>query len=90
METGNLTVIFKAKIGLEKMDKEDFLIKNDGRKRGHEYKLKKPECGNNVKKLKFPISNCTDTLNNLYDEVVQARNIHDLKMGKYISGDGPT
>jgi len=55
-----------------------FLIRDDGRTRGHEYKLKKTRCLNTVKKFSSP-SRSIDAWSGRDTEVVQARNIHDFK-----------
>lgn len=40
-EREDLLMMFKGVRGIERVDKDDLLIRGDGKTRGHEYKLKK-------------------------------------------------
>ena len=73
-----MIIKFKVVRGLNNADKEDLLTWDDGRTRGHEYKLKKTSCLHNIKKFSFP-NRCINTWNDLDEEVVCERNNYNFK-----------
>ena len=63
---------------MEKMNREDIITKDDGKTRGHRYKLKKSKGLQDVNKHSFPNSSL-EIWNGLREQVVGARNIHMFK-----------
>ena len=62
----------------EKIDKENFVERDDGRTRGHTFKLRKKRCVSNVRKHSFP-NRSVENWNRLECEVVEAKNIYIFK-----------
>ena len=77
-ERGDMIMMYKCTRGLEKVDRENFIVRDDGRTRGHSYKVKRGRCKGDVKKYSFPYR-CIDKWNGLGEEVVCSRNIHEFK-----------
>ena len=77
-ERGDLIAMFRNVKGLEKLDRQDLFEQDDGRTRGHEYKLKKSRCLNDHKKFSFP-NRSISIWNDLEEEVVNAKSIHVFK-----------
>lgn len=90
-ERGDMITMYKCVRGIEKIDKEGFIEINNGRTRGHQFKLRKGSCKNDVKKYSFPYRSI-ERWNKLDKEVVNARNIHTFKerLDKSNFGDGST
>ena len=51
---GDMIMMYKCVNGLEKIDRDDFIVRDDGRTRGHEYKLRRTRCTRDTKKYCFP------------------------------------
>lgn len=77
-ERGDVIMMYKCVRGLERIDKDDFIERDTGRTRGHSCKLKKGTCKGDVRKYSFPYRT-VNVWNQLEDEVVGARNIHNFK-----------
>ena len=77
-ERGDMIMMFRCVKGFERIDKVDFVTRDEGRTRGHEFKLKKVVCKSNVRKFSFPYRSI-ECWNGLEEEVVQARNIQTFK-----------
>ena len=77
-ERGDLITMYKLVHGLEKLDREDLITRDEGRTRGHSYKLRKIKGLKDVKKFSFP-NRSLEAWNSLKEEVVAAGNIHMFK-----------
>ena len=93
-ERGDLITIYKLVNDIEKIDREDLLLKGQretGNLRGHGSKLRKGICLKNTKKFSFPHRNI-DTWNGLNEEIVTAASVHKFKtkLDKNRYGDGTT
>ena len=88
---GDMIEMFKIVKGIEKVDREDLIQRDEGRTRGHRYKLKKTRCLKKLKKDSFPYR-CIDVWNELEEEVVDAKNVNIFKsrFDEYRYGDGTT
>ncbi len=75
---------------IDKIDKDDLLLpaRSQGL-RGHGKKLRKENCLRDSKKYSFP-QRSVDIWNNLWEEVVEARSIHQMKekLDNFRYGDG--
>ena len=62
---GNLILVFKAVKGLERVYREEVLMRHDGRTEGHEYEIRNTRCVKDMKQfswfLKYKIKR-NDTL----------------------------
>ncbi len=90
-ERGDLITMFKLVNGMEKIDRDDLVIKveeGDRRTRGHMKKLKKSHCLGDIKKYSFP-HRTVEIWNNLKEEVVAAKSVHMFKkkLDKFGYGD---
>ena len=90
-ERGDMIMMFKCVRGIERVDRANFLVRDEGRTRGHSYKVKKGRCRADVRKHRFPYR-CIDKWNQLEEEVVCAGNIHMFKerLDKSETGNGTT
>ena len=90
-QRGDMIEMFKIVKGMEKLDREDLISRDEGITRGHRFKLKKTRCLKDVKKDSFPYR-CIDVWNGLDEEVVDAANVHTFKSryDKCCYGDGTT
>ena len=80
-ERGDLIALHKLVNEIDEVDREDFVLRVDGRQqstRGHSCKLRKPRCKSDVKKFSFP-ARCIDVWNQLQEEVVEARTVSTFK-----------
>lgn len=77
-ERGDMIMLYKCTRGIERIDRENFIVRDEGRTRGHSYKLKKGRCKGDVRKYSFPYRSI-DKWNSLGEEVVCARSIHKFK-----------
>ena len=77
-ERGDMIMMYKCVRGIEKIDREDFIVRDDGRTRGHEFKLKRTRCTGDVKKYSFP-NRRQEGWNSLPGEVVRAKTISGFK-----------
>ena len=78
-ERGDMIMMYRCTRGTERIDKVDFIERDNGSTRGHEYKLRKGRCKSDVKKFSFPYRSVEDW-NSLKEEVVRAMNIHSFKV----------
>ena len=76
---GDLIAMFRLIEGIDKYDRDDLIVRDEGTTRGHRKKLKKGTCRRDVKKYSFP-HRITDTWNALDKEVTEATTIHGFKM----------
>lgn len=88
-ERGDMIMMYKCTREIEKIDRENFIIRDEGRTRGHSYKVKKGRCMGDVRKYGFPYRSI-DKWNSLGEEVVCARSIHKFKenVDKFELGSG--
>ena len=89
-ERGDLITMFKLVNGIEKIDREDLVVKveeQERRTRGHMKKLKKSQCLGDIKKYRFP-HRTIEIWNNLKEEVVAAKSVHKFKEKLDIFGYG--
>ena len=77
-ERGDMITLYKCVTGLERVDKENFVVRDQGRTRGHSLKLKIGRCKGDVRKFSFPFRSL-DKWNKLQDKVVRAKNVHTFK-----------
>ena len=80
-ERGDLITMFKLVNNMEKIDRDDLVMKveeEERRTRGHKKKLKKSQCLGDIKKYSFP-HRTVDIWNNLKEEVVAAKSVHMFK-----------
>ena len=80
-ERGDLITMFKLVNNMEKVDREDLVVKveeQERRTRGHTKKLKKTQCFGDIKKYSFP-HRTVETWNKLKEEVVTAKSVHMFK-----------
>ena len=77
-ERADMIMLYKCVKGLERIDKDNFIVRDEGRTRGHRYKLKKGRCKGDVRKYSFPYRSI-NKWNQLDDKVVCAQNIHKFK-----------
>ena len=90
-ERGDLITIYKLMNNLEETDRKDLILRRKGETRklnGHKKNCKKGICLNDTKKYSFP-QRYIDTWNGLKEEVIMAKNIHQLKekLDNYRYGD---
>ena len=88
---GDLITMFKLVNNMEKLDREDLVVKveeHERRTRGHMKKLKKSQCLGDIKKYSFP-HRTVETWNNLKEEVVAVTSVHIFKekLDKFGYGD---
>ena len=93
-ERGDLIQIYKLLSGLDEVDNEKLMLKEDNTNRttrSHSKKLTKGSCLKDVKKYSFP-QRCVEVWNSLSEEVVTARSVHSFKgkLDLYRYGDGAT
>ena len=93
-ERGDLIQIYKLMNGMDQVDNENLILReeNTGRSmRSHSKKLRKGRCLRDVKKYSFP-QRCVEAWNGLSEEVVSAVNVHSFKekLDKCRYGDGAT
>ncbi|MPC37720.1 hypothetical protein E2C01_031210 [Portunus trituberculatus] len=69
--------MYKIVNGIEKIDKQDLVIEEAGRTRGHA-KIRKRQCVKDIGKYSFP-HRTVEKWNALNDEVVAAHNVHSFK-----------
>ena len=80
-ERGNLITIYKLMNNLEETDREDLILRRKGEARnlrGDKKILHKGICLKDTKKHSFP-QRSIDTWNGLKEEVIMAKNVHQLK-----------
>ena len=75
-----MITMHKCVRGFEMIDRDDFLVRDDGRTRGHEYKLKRTRCTREAKKYCLP-NRGLERWNGLPEGVVRAKTIHGFKIG---------
>ncbi len=63
---------------MEKLDREDLVVRDGSETRGNSKKLKKSACRRDVKKYSFS-HRCITTWNGLNEETVCAKTIHEFK-----------
>ena len=93
-ERGDLIQIFKLMNGMDIVDNEDLLVREEIDRRsmrGHSMKLRKGRCLRDVKKYSFP-QRCVEAWNELSEEVITAKSMHSFKekLDKYRYRDGTT
>lgn len=77
-ERGDLIALYRILGGLEKMDRDDLVIRDVSNTRGHIKKIKVSACRRDIKKYSFP-HRCITTWNGLSQETVCAKNIQSFK-----------
>ena len=77
-ERGDLIMVYKHIRGMEKVDREDWMVWSEGERRGHGKKLRKTRCCKDIKKYSFPYR-CVDIWNGLGREVVEAESVQSFK-----------
>ena len=80
-EKGDLITIYKLMNNLEEIDREDLILRRKGKARNlreHKKILHKGICLKDTKKYSFP-QRSIDTWNGLKEEVIMAKNVHQLK-----------
>ena len=77
-QRGDLIQMFKLVKDLEKVDRKDLLRRDEGRTRGHSFKLKKTRCLKKIKEDSFPYRTI-DVWNALDEKVVEAENLNIFK-----------
>lgn len=75
---GDMIMLFNCITGRVKIDKDDFLILNTRRTRGHNKKLKVKRGDKDVKKYSFP-NRIIESWNSLPNQVVCAKTVHQFK-----------
>jgi len=75
---GDMIMMYKCVTGKEEIDKEDYIIRESRRSRGHTHKLQKTRGDKDVKKFSFP-NRAIERWNQLPDKVVCAKSIHKFK-----------
>ena len=77
---GDMIQLYKCVKGIDKIDREDFVVsETERRTRGsHELKLRIPICTTDTKKYSFPVRSLS-TWNALPENIVRANNIHSFK-----------
>ena len=93
-ERGDLIQVYKLLSGLDEVDNEQMMLKEDSTNRttrSHSKKLTKGLCLKDVKKYSFP-QKCVEVWNGLSEEVVTAKSVHSFKgkLDVYRYGDGAT
>ena len=93
-ERGDLIQVYKLVNGMDEVDNEKLILREEGTKRStrsHSKKLMKGRCLRDVKKYSFP-QRCIEAWNNLSEDVVSATSVHSFKekLDKYRHGDGAT
>ena len=93
-ERGNLIIIYKLMNNLEETDRKDLILRRKGEAknlRGHNKILHKGICLKDTKNYSFS-QRSIDTWNGLKEEVIMAKNVHQLKekLNKYRYGDRTT
>ena len=76
---GDMITLYKCDRKIEKIDREDFIVRDDGRTRGHSRKLKRTRCIRDAKKHCFP-NRRLGGWNELPEDVVSARTIPGFKI----------
>ena len=77
-ERGDMIKMYRCTREVERVDRENFVERDEGRTRGRSYKIRKGRCNRDVKKYSFP-NRSIDKWNGLEEEVVCARSIHKFK-----------
>ena len=77
-ERGDLITLYRILSGLEKLDRNDLVVRDSGVTRGHGKKLKKAACRRDIKKNSFP-QRSVEIWNALEEDVVNAKSIHGFK-----------
>ena len=75
---GDLIAMFRLTEGLEKLDREDLIVRDERTTRGHGKKLKKGVCRRDIKKHSFPYRTI-EVWNALDREIVEATTIQNFK-----------
>ena len=93
-EKGDLITIYKLMNNLEETDRKDLILRKKGEAknlRGHKKMLHKGICLKDTKEYSFT-QRSIDTWNGLKEEVIMAKNVHQLKekLDKYRYGDRTT
>ena len=93
-ERGDLIQVYKLMKGIDEVDYENLIPKENSTirsSRSHSKKLTKGTCLKDVKKYSFP-QRCIDTWNNLKEDIVSATSVHSFKEKLDINryGDGAT
>ena len=88
-ERGDLIALYRTLGGLEKMDRDDLVVRDERNTRGHGRKIKVNACRRDIKKYSFP-HRCIQTWNGLDQETVCAKTIQSFKasLDKSRYGDG--
>jgi len=77
-ERGDVIAVYRARKGVDKVDREDLFVWDQRDTRGYGKKLKRTTCRRDTKKYSFPYRSI-EILNNLDAEVVHGRNINEFK-----------
>ncbi len=82
-------MMYRLQEGLENLDREDMMVRDDSGTRGNNKKLKEISYRRDVKKYSFPHRSIT-TWNGLDEEIVCTKSIHEFKdkLDKKCYGDG--
>merc|ERR1711980_62486 len=93
-ERGDLIQVYKLVRGIDDVDNEKLVLREEvatRATRSHSKKLRKGGCVRDVKKYSFP-QRCVETWNGLSEDVVSAPSVHNSKekLDKYRYGDGAT
>ena len=93
-ERGDLIQVYKLINGIDQVDNENLILREEDdirSTRSHSKKLRKGRCLRDVKKFSFP-QRCVETWNSLSEEVVSATSVHNFKekLDKCRYGDGAT
>ena len=75
---GALITLYKCATGIIDIDKQDFIQFNNRSTRGHSKKIQKKRGDKDAKKYSFP-NRFIDPWNNLPEQIVNAKNIHQFK-----------
>ena len=75
---GDLITVYKQMVGMERLDRDDWIVWDEREQRGHGRKLKRTRCRKDIKKYSFPYR-CVDDWNKLSKEVVEGKSIQSFK-----------
>ena len=77
---GDMIQLYKCVTGMDKIDRDDFVVLDEERRTrdSHELKLRLPVCTTDVKKFSFPVRSLR-AWNSLPEDIVRARNVHSFK-----------
>ncbi len=88
-ERGDLIMMYRLRVGLENLDREDLMLRDYSGTSGNIKKLKNISYRRDVKKYSFPHRSIS-TWNGLDEEIVCGKSIHEYKgkLDKKLYGDG--